>query len=516
MGKRISGWSAGAIGLIVFFTVLLILKWKSFPIFFDLYYHAGCMMGFDQAGGVSLYDFWEYVPIGRPHLYPPFLHVLMLGLYRIGMSPLFIMRLISVAIYPSVLVTVWWVVRRIYSGREAFFTVVAITIPYTFFLSTVNAVPASLALMILMLLLYAVEKEKMLCGVLLLGLSFYVHGALPWVAVLFLLLYSLLNRKNIRFISVMILGGVLLGSPWLIHIMRYREYFLLAFTRENLYFEGNLLIYIFAVFGILTAIRRKGRYYFSIALLLAMTPLAIKYRYRFLCGQGLLPMGLLAGIALDGFYGKAKLFFERHFNRPAYIMLLPALIFFVLMFFSPVVFFAGGNVSFRARNTTFTNLIPGYDTGADLRSQGATIYNETFTGELVDIIRANTREDDIVYCNYNYVGGMLSVLSGRVISCGMLNEVRPPRFDPFQPAALIVWIKRSDGSFNPFLGSLIEQLDLEKAGETDIAYVYKNPSPGALRKTGEAVLPTRWAFLILFVWMGLLAWSLAREHGRDP
>ena len=37
--------------------------------------------------------------------------------------------------------------------------------------------------------------------------------------------------------------------------------------------------------------------------------------------------------------------------------------------------------------------------------------------------------------------------------------------------------------------------------QTDIAYVYKNPAPTARRQTGKAVVPSRWAFLILFAWI---------------
>jgi len=315
MDRRISRWSLGAFGLIAIFTILLIIKWKSFPIFLDLYYHATCMMGFEKAGGISLYDFWEYAPVGRPHLYPPLLHILMLGFYKIGLSSLSIMRLISISIYPLVLITIWWVLERLYSRSVAFFTVAIATIPYTFFLSTVNAVPASLALMIIILLFYAVEKGKILSSILLLGLSFYAHGALPWVAIPVTVLYGLVSKKNLKFIFIIVLGGMILGSPWLIHMLQNKEYFLLAPTKENLYFEGNLLVYIFAGVGGLIALKRKGRYYFPIILLAAMAPIAITYKYRFLCGQGLLPVIFLAGIALDRFYYGAKAFFEKRMIR---------------------------------------------------------------------------------------------------------------------------------------------------------------------------------------------------------
>ena len=157
-----SGWRCGILGIIALFMALLIIRWQTLPIFLDIYYHAGCMTGFRDAGGIVLHDFWEYAPIGRPHLYPPLFHLILLGLSKSGLPTLFILRFVSAAIYPLFLLTISWVVSRLYNDRCAFFTVLAATLPYTFLLNIVTAIPSSIALIILVLLFYAIETKRTL------------------------------------------------------------------------------------------------------------------------------------------------------------------------------------------------------------------------------------------------------------------------------------------------------------------------------------------------------------------
>jgi hypothetical protein len=468
------------------------------------------MMGFEQAGGVVLYDFWEYAPLGRPHLYPPLLHVIMLGLYKLGLSVINVTRLVSVVTYPAFLLVLWWVIKQLYSERQAFFTLLAATIPYTFLLSSVNAIPATLSLIILMLLFYTVEKKKILAGVLLLGISFYTHGAFAWIIILALFIYGLLNSQVIRPVLIIISGGLVLGLPWLIHLVVHRGYLLIGRSYENRLTEFNILIYICALLGLFKASKEKRRYCFPIALLIAMLPMLIHYRYRFLCGQGLLPFIILAGMGIDGSYQKTEAFLEKRRSRRIYLILLPALFFFLLTFISPVIYQGEGR-GFDIRGSSFTNLVPGYRSA--LRPHELTIYSSRFTEELVDVIKSNTGEDDIIYCNYNYTGGMLSALSGRATSSGMLYESRLSRnFDPLMAASLIVWIKNPQGGPDPALEIVVDKLNFKKLKETDIAYIYKNPLASARRNIIRASVSYRWSFLALFIWAALLLWSFNKRR----
>ena len=498
-----SGWRYGALGIIALFAVLLIIRWQNLPVFLDIYYHAGCMTGFKDAGGIVLHDFWEYAPAGRPHLYPPLFHVVLLGLAKSGMPTLFIIRLVSAAIYPLLLVAILWVVTKLYNDRLAFFTVLAASMPYTFFLNTITTIPASIALIILILLFYAIETKKVLCGTLLLGLSFYTHGGLPWMTIFTLILYAVFKRDNLKAIFTIILGGIALGSPWLIYMIRNKSYFMAANTCINNYFETNAFLYIFAVLGILAALRQKGRSLFYLAMFAGMMPMIKDYAFRFFCGEGLLPLIFLAGIGLDEGYSKVSDILRQKTRPIVYTVLLPWLIFYFAAFYSPVVSRGANTFSLAIQGSSFLKFM-NYDPEKATALESS-IYSKKYMEELSAIIKTNARPDEIIYCNYNYVAGIFYTFSGRVTSSGMLSEVRPVHYaDPAVSAALIVWIKNPEGIFDPELKALIERLGLIKVAETEFAYVYRNPVIIAHKIIARPIVPANLALLILFAWIGAI------------
>ena len=511
MNPARSGWRYGTLGIIALFTALLIIRWHTLPVFLDIYYHAGCMTGFRDAGGIVLHDFWEYAPIGRPHLYPPLFHIILLGLSKTGLPTLFVLRLVSVAIYPLFLFTISWVLSRLYNDRCAFFTVLAATLPYTFLLNIVAAIPSSIALIILALLFYAVETESVICGILLLGLSFYTHGGLPWITILTLLLYAILRRKNFKLILSVMAGGIVLGSPWLIHLARNRGYFFATNSYINHYFEANILLYVTAIFGIFIVLKERGRGLFYLAMAVAMTPMIKDYAFRFWCNEGLLPLIFLAGLGFDKFYSKAEDLLRKNARLVVYLALLPWIIFYLATFYSPVIHKDGDKLVFSAPGSSFlkfTKHDPNKATALE-----SSIYVKKYMEELSGLIKASTRPDEIIYCNYNYVGGILYVFSDRAISDGMLNEVRPAFYsDPASAAALIIWIKNPEGVFDPELKALIARLGLIKIAETEIAYVYRNPVVMAHKTIAKPVIPAWMAFAILILWLIAVFVCIARHY----
>ena len=469
------------------------------------------MMGFKDAGGVVLHDFWEYAPAGRPHLYPPLFHVILLLLYKPGLPTLFIIRFVSVAIYPLLLLTILWVVTKLYNDRIAFFTVLAASLPYVFFLNAITAIPASISLIILIFLFYAIETKNIFCGILLLGLSFYSHGGIPWLTILAITIYSVFRRENFKIIISIIIGGIVLGGPWLISMIRNKGYFLSANTCINNYFEGNILLYIFAAVGVLVALKQKGRSLFYLALFIGMAPMIKDYLFRFLCGEGLLPVIFLAGLGLEKSYSKVSDFLKGKMNPAIYSMLLPWVVFYLVTFYSPAISIDTGHISFSIHGSTLLK----YEKFESRKESAmeSTIYLNYHMERLFDIIKANTRPDEIIYCNYGYVAGIFYAFTDRATSDGMLNEVKPIYYsDPAISASLIIWIKNPEGVFEPELKALIDRLGLVKITETEIAYVYKNPVVISHKIVSKPVVPSNIAFLILLAWIGAIFICIIRHY----
>ena len=78
--------------IILAYAVLQLLRLAIFPQFIDMYYHLQTAWGFIQAGGYSNWDFWEYAPFGRPHIYPPLFHILLALFMKLGFGVIFLAK----------------------------------------------------------------------------------------------------------------------------------------------------------------------------------------------------------------------------------------------------------------------------------------------------------------------------------------------------------------------------------------------------------------------------------------
>ena len=133
------------------------------------------------------------------------------------------------------------------------------------------------------------------------------------------------------------------------------------------------------------------------------------------------------------------------------------------------------------------------------------MYNPRFIDPLVRIIRENSSVNEIIYSDIAYAAGMLSVFSERATSCGMLPQVRPFKdFDQITQAGLLVWFKELDDSFPEKLRLHIDRYNLEKIAETDLAYVYKNPSPQGKVTLPKPLIPETGLFVLLIVVVALI------------
>lgn len=184
--------------LITFFIILNLLRWYRLPTFIDIYYHLCVLEGFDKAGGYVVSSFWEYAPVGRPHLYPPLIHILMLIFYKLGISAINIGKIFEFCSLPLLLFGIWYTIKKLFSLRLAFFSILISTCCYSFYLSIGNLVPATLSVLFGLLAFLFIEKNKLIASSFLLSFSFYSHAGIPWFLSFALLIYGLLNRHRLK------------------------------------------------------------------------------------------------------------------------------------------------------------------------------------------------------------------------------------------------------------------------------------------------------------------------------
>ena len=94
-----------------------------------------------------------------------------------------------------------------------------------------------------------------------------------------------------------------------------------------------------------------------------------------------------------------------------------------------------------------------------------------FYRPIIEVIKNNSRECEIISSNLKLTAQIFSALSGRPTSNSILYEVKPKKEKTFQFAKLIIWMKTEKRNY-----FLEKKMGWEKIYENEIAYVFLNPS----------------------------------------
>lgn len=286
--------------------VLILVNLSMYPVYLDIPYHMAVAEGFREAGGVLTWDFWDYAPQGRPHIYPPLLHVAMSVMLDIGFSVEFVATMVCVAMFPLILLSLWWAMRKLFGSRAAFYAVLLLGVPYVFFWQSGVTVAASLVLALTPMVFWALEEDRKVACTILLALCLYSHLVMGHLVALALFLYLLHRRQAWRKILTVLGAAYLLYLPWGINVLAN----LSSFSVSEPAAGGGLILHILlwglAAAGFVLCYIRRKRYYLLAAYLLSMVPIAFFYSHRFWQGHIFLPLAMLGAVALDGLHAALR------------------------------------------------------------------------------------------------------------------------------------------------------------------------------------------------------------------
>ena len=497
-------WAFSAGLILAAAAVLSASQWPAFPYFLDSYYHLAVIRGFQQAGGPVLHAFWEAAPAGRPHLSPPLFHLIFLPGSPAGVPPIELARFWTWLSFPLLLAATWAVLSRVTSPRLACLALIALATPYSFFLGTVNYLPATFALVAALGMMLAVSRRRWRAGGLFLAAAFWLHAGLPWLLALALLLFSLAEPAYRKSCWATLALAFAAASPWLLHLARHLSSIQLQPRGEDRMLETPLPWLLLGLWGFGVAWRRGGMFRFLAALALAFLPMALAgYRFRFLATQGLFPWLLLAAVALDRAAEKI---------RPLWVA-FPLLAALALL--SPSLHVSQGRAHLCWGDTTLgglSGLAPSVPRGT-----AATVYNEKFMEELAEKVRHHTEPDELIYSNVHYLAGMMTAFTGRAATTQMLRETADrPLSEQIPPARLVIWLKSLSGRPTLEMKEAAAEYPLRPAGETEIAYLFVNPGASGRRRTVPAVAPWWAASLVVLLAAAAAGWDLIRATRSGP
>ncbi|MEI6083972.1 MAG: hypothetical protein WCS70_06690 [Verrucomicrobiota bacterium] len=208
-----------SMGIVVGFFGLLFHLRAQLPVFSDSWYHLSVIRAFAERGFTGE-AWWEFAPVGRPHLYAPLFHLVNLGVMRVtGCELLDLARFDGVVTFPALLLAGWASARCWFGVRAAFVTVLlmALNIALLFPCSLIM-MPGTWALMMWPFVLMLVLRDRWLGAGILLAVLGYTHFGMVMVAALSV---AILWRRAAVLCLVV---GAVLYSPWLVHLYRHREF----------------------------------------------------------------------------------------------------------------------------------------------------------------------------------------------------------------------------------------------------------------------------------------------------
>jgi len=246
-----------------------------------------------------------------------------------------------------------------------------------------------------------------------------------------------------------------------------------------------------------------------IALWMGSAVLAYPFLFRWLNGEGVVPLGLLAGYGVAGWVGGRTFPGARRAKILALVlglMLAPS----VVIARQPS---GGGTVSVLWPDSTPLHLAgaPGIQRKAtDLQLYSAHLE------ELTQTIARLTGPREILWSNAEYAGGLAATLAQRPTSSAMFHEVASGKaFDPVAAARWVVWFKvELPGA--PDLARLVARYQLQLVSDHPLALIYRNPLQVALAPLPRAAVPLWMGFVLVYGFLGMSMWQLNRRKVFVP
>ncbi len=495
-------YSWDSLSKIIIFTiaVLQITRWLILPQFMDIYYHLLSAWGFNQAGGYSGWDFWQYAPFGRVNIYPPFFQLFLASLLKLGCGPIILAKIFETFTPLLFIFVLWRFIRFHFNPASAFFTLVACGSCTAFYFSLINHLPSTWAFIFGITALSFLFRARILPAIFFLTLCFYTHIGVSWFFGLTLVIYALYDKEYRQKSLLILMSAIILALPIL--IQQFSALGLISVSGVNLneryQSQIKILDYFLAAGGIYFVFRFKGKHYLLVSFFLASL-IFLTYPFRFFSAEGYFPIIILAAFFLYNLWHRSLL--HKGLKR----ILVSVIIF--MLFISPTISLSklpqDRKVTYKLKvaDAVFSNL---------LFAQGASIWYPNDYVEIARLIKAYSTPKDIVYCNLNILGLILGSVSGRATANALLPEIKSSQeFDPIAQAGLIILTKDLGSVYR---NNLVKAYSLEKISQTRLVEIYRNSLALGQIKVHKASVPFWLIYLILGLILG--GWGLTRLKGR--
>ena len=190
----------------------------------DHFYHMAVAQKILERSTIPLWDDWEFAPMGRPHLYPPLLHLVIAFFAGTPNNMLAGFSTVQLLLYPSALLAYWYLFRNFISPSWAYLSLLILMMEFLFSMGCLIALPASCVNVLWPLILIALFKKRVYLAIVLLGAAFYTHTGMPLLICLGLLIMGIWKRDTFWPVIATILGALVLALPWMVRYYVFSDW----------------------------------------------------------------------------------------------------------------------------------------------------------------------------------------------------------------------------------------------------------------------------------------------------
>jgi len=466
-------WQYLSILILCIYASIMVMQWQRLPLFVDMFYHLKTAKMFAKNGTICLYNFWEYAPYGMPNIYPPLVHTIMALLLNVGVNGIVLVKVISLLSPIMLLCAIYYIVQNTIGPKIAFFTLISIAYSRLFIITSSFTVPATIAVALLLYAALSIHKKKILLSAAILAIIHYTHTGVGVCSVIFIIFLGLFKAVDIKDFLILLISPLLMASPWLCHI--YTSLKDITFNNSAILpLTVYIIPFLFAIIGVFVKIDKTIKALF-LSLLIALVGYSMFYPFRGITSQFATGIYIFSGIGLTAIFDILdRLFYKLGIIKRYRYLILSSMIFIsVLMSVSLVSYDSDIKIK---NNDSVMNIITFniYNKSEDIFSSN--IYNKKDIELLSEHIYENTEEDNIIWSNYRYLAGLLSIETGRPAATSMLLEVHPDKKPDVNESTLIFIIKDVDwdkSNLNIKLEENFRTIATE-AIDNEVIYIMKN------------------------------------------
>lgn len=185
----------------------------------DHNYHMAVTRQILERGEIPSWDDWEYAPAGRPHLYPPALHLAIAAFAGRVERVTAGFQTLQVLAYPLALFLTWWFIRWMFGARLGFLGALVFSMDMLSGFLMIAVLPSAVVTGLMPLLFMCFLTKRTRACIVLLTLSFYTHIGVPIMIVLGLFLFSVRHRGYYPFFKKVLMWSLIFYLPWFLRVL---------------------------------------------------------------------------------------------------------------------------------------------------------------------------------------------------------------------------------------------------------------------------------------------------------